>query len=133
MNKFKFELVSPEARVMSEEVTMVTIPGTEGDIGVLAGHAPLITSMRPGVIAIYRNGMDDAPVRLFVTGGFADINLTACTVLAEKTVPVAEISGEAAAQELADLQARFNSTQGVEEREKIAKQMVVAQAKRSAA
>lgn len=133
MNKFKFELVSPEARVMSEEVTMVTIPGTEGDIGVLAGHAPLITSLRPGVIAIYRNGLDDTPVRLFVTGGFADINLTACTVLAEKTVPVSEISGEAAAQELADLQARFNSTHGIGEREKISKQMIVAQAKRTAA
>jgi len=80
--KFRFELVSPEARLMSQDAYMVTIPGTEGDFGVLAGHSPLLSAIRPGVITINTEANDN-PKRYFVAGGFADVTQDQCTVLAE--------------------------------------------------
>jgi F-type H+-transporting ATPase subunit epsilon len=90
----EFELVSPEHLVISEPVAMVVVPGGDGDFGVLPGHAPLISTLRPGVIAIY----EDGKVResLFVTSGFAEVSPERCTVLAEEVVRLADIDrGEA--------------------------------------
>jgi F-type H+-transporting ATPase subunit epsilon len=88
---FQFELVSPEKLIVSQDVTMVTVPGGEGDYGVLAGHAPLITTVRPGVINVY--AQDDATItdRIFVSGGFAEVTQDRCTVLADGATPVAEL------------------------------------------
>ncbi|MEO5373117.1 MAG: F0F1 ATP synthase subunit epsilon [Alphaproteobacteria bacterium] len=81
-----FELVSPEKLLFSEKVDMVVIPGTEGNFGVLPHHAPLISTIRPGVIDTYRNGA--VFERIFVAGGFADVSETGCTVLAEEAMVV---------------------------------------------
>jgi F-type H+-transporting ATPase subunit epsilon len=79
-----FELVTPERLVRSEDVYMVVVPGSEGEFGVLAGHAPYMSTLRNGDIAIYRTGMGDTPERIAVEGGFAEVSDKGLTVLAEK-------------------------------------------------
>ncbi|HEX8364543.1 MAG TPA: ATP synthase F1 subunit epsilon [Allosphingosinicella sp.] len=79
-----FELVTPERLVRSEEVYMVVVPGSEGDFGVLEGHAPYMSTLKDGDIAIYRSGMGDTPERIAVQGGFAEVSAAGLTVLAEK-------------------------------------------------
>nr|WP_298683057.1 F0F1 ATP synthase subunit epsilon [uncultured Dongia sp.] len=96
-----FELVSPERLMFSANVGEVIIPGTEGDFGVLAGHSNLISTVRPGVINILDDGARVTD-RIFVEGGFAEVNATSCTVLAERAQKVDEIDRAKAEQALAD-------------------------------
>ncbi|HEX2764466.1 MAG TPA: ATP synthase F1 subunit epsilon [Allosphingosinicella sp.] len=84
MADLHFELVTPERLVRSEEVFMVVVPGSEGDFGVLAGHAPYMSTLRNGDIAVYRSGFGDTPERIPVEGGFAEVSDRGLTVLAEK-------------------------------------------------
>jgi len=79
-----FELVTPERLVRSEEVHMVVVPGSEGDFGVLEGHAPFMSTIRNGELAIYRSGMTGEPERIAIEGGFAEVNDKGLTVLAER-------------------------------------------------
>lgn len=95
-----FELVSPVQLLMSEPVEMVVVPGAQGDFGVLAGHAPLISIVRPGVIHIFAGGAVTS--RVFVAGGFAEVMAERCTVLAEEAVSVDEIDRAAVEQQIAD-------------------------------
>ncbi len=85
----QFELVSPEQLLVSEDVEMVVVPGSEGDFGVLPGHSPMISTVRPGVIHIFAGGTVSS--RIFVAGGFAEVTESRCTVLAEEALPVDEI------------------------------------------
>jgi len=85
----QFELVSPEQLLISEEVEMVVVPGSEGDFGVLPGHSPIITTVRPGVIHVFSNGAISS--RVFVAGGFSEVTRDRCTVLAEEAVSVDKI------------------------------------------
>lgn len=78
-----FELVTPERLVRSEEVHMVVVPGSEGDFGVLEGHAPFMSTMRNGDLLIHR-AAGDAPERIAIEGGFAEVNERGLTVLAER-------------------------------------------------
>jgi F-type H+-transporting ATPase subunit epsilon len=87
MATFHFDLVSPEKLLFSGEVTQVDVPGSEGDFGVLAGHAPIVTTLRPGILVIY--GERDA-LRIVVGGGFAEVGPAGLTVLADMAVPVDE-------------------------------------------
>ncbi|MEC7489738.1 MAG: F0F1 ATP synthase subunit epsilon [Pseudomonadota bacterium] len=87
---FSFELVSPERLLLSKDAGMVVIPGAEGDFGVLVGHTPLISALRPGVIDVYVG--DTVDERIFVAGGFAEVTGARCTVLAEEAVPIDEIN-----------------------------------------
>ena len=84
----QFDLVSPERRLASLAVTAVQIPGTDGDLTAMAGHAPLITTLRPGVLRVSGPKGDSAYV---VTGGFAQITTDATSVLAEQAMPLAEV------------------------------------------
>ncbi len=88
-DKIAFDLVSPERLLLSEEAEMVTVPGTEGDMGVMAGHMPLISTLRPGVIEV--KGGTNGDKRFYVIGGFVEISPSKLTVLAEEAVPVAEM------------------------------------------
>jgi F-type H+-transporting ATPase subunit epsilon len=90
MDKITFDLVSPERLLLSEDAEMVTIPGTEGDMGVMLGHMPLISTLRPGVIAVV--GGAKGNTRFYVTGGFAEVTPERLTVLAEEAVPVGELN-----------------------------------------
>ena len=96
--EFSFELVSPEKLLLAEEVDMVVVPGAEGDFGVLVGHAPLISSLRPGVIDTYNGGK--VADRIFVAGGFAEVTGERCTVLAEEAIPVKDIDSAYAEERL---------------------------------
>ena len=82
MADLHFELVTPEKLLRSEEVHMVVVPGSEGDFGVMAGHAPYMSTMRDGELAIYRAAGSE-PERIAVQGGFAEVSETGLTVLAE--------------------------------------------------
>jgi F-type H+-transporting ATPase subunit epsilon len=80
--QIQLQIVTPERLVRTEAAYMVTIPGTEGDMGVMAGHAPVMTSLRDGVIRVYAT--DGAtPTEIGVTGGFAEVTSTGLTILAE--------------------------------------------------
>jgi F-type H+-transporting ATPase subunit epsilon len=94
MAGFPFELVSPAQLVFSGEVEQVDVPGAEGDFGVLAGHAPFVSTLRPGVLTIRGGGNAR---RYFVREGFSEVNAKGLTVLAETAVPVEEIDREALA------------------------------------
>ena len=83
----QFELVTPERLLRSGAVHMVVVPGTDGDFGVLAGHAPFLSTMRPGVIAIYSQA-GSQPERIAVDGGFAEVSEKGLTILAERAEPV---------------------------------------------
>jgi F-type H+-transporting ATPase subunit epsilon len=83
MADLHFELVTPERLVRSEDVYMVVVPGSEGDFGVMAGHAPVMSTIRDGELAIYRSAGAE-PERVAIEGGFAEVNETGLTVLAEK-------------------------------------------------
>ncbi len=88
-DKLHFDLVSPERLLLSENVDMVTVPGKEGDFGVLANHSPMMTTLRPGVINVDEAGKPQR--RIFVRGGFAEVTPSGLTVLAEYTIPVEEL------------------------------------------
>ena len=97
-NAVQFELVSPEKLLLSEEVEMVVVPGAEGDFGVLPGHTPVISSVRPGIIHIFEGGAVKS--RIFVAGGFAEVTGERCTVLAEEAVPLDEIDRDQVEKDL---------------------------------
>ena len=82
MADLHFELVTPDRLVMSDDVHMVVVPGTEGEEGVMAGHAPYMTTLRDGEVAVYRSATGE-PERIPVTGGFAEVSEKGLTVLAE--------------------------------------------------
>lgn len=88
MATFPFELVSPERLLISREVEAVTLPGAEGEFQILANHAPLLALLGPGVMAVQGGGEDE---RVFIDGGFCDMDGATCTVLAEFATPVAEM------------------------------------------
>lgn len=79
----QFDLVTPTALVRSEEVYMVTVPGSEGDFGVLEGHAPFMSTVKAGELAIYKSAGAE-PERLSIEGGFAEVNERGLTILADK-------------------------------------------------
>jgi len=97
-DKIPFDLVSPERLLLSDEAEMVTLPGTEGDFGVLPGHAPVISTLKPGVIDVKGGSTGDA--RFFVMGGFAEVNPGKLTVLAEEALPLAEVDAAALDQRI---------------------------------
>ncbi|MDJ0945713.1 MAG: F0F1 ATP synthase subunit epsilon [Kiloniellales bacterium] len=105
--KVAFELVSPERLLLSVEADMVVVPGAEGDFGVLPRHAPLVSSVKTGVITVHDAGQ--VTERIFVAGGFAEVTPERCTVLAERAISVrdidraqTEVELQAAREELAD-------------------------------
>jgi F-type H+-transporting ATPase subunit epsilon len=98
MATFHFDLVSPEELVFSGEVEHVVVPGTEGEFGVLAGHAPLVAMLKPGILRIL--GANE--LRILVVGGFAEVSPEGLTVLADRAVPVEEVDPAVIAGEIKD-------------------------------
>ena len=99
--KIAFDLVSPERLLLSAQADMVTVPGTEGYMGVMAGHAPLVSTLRAGMIDVAVDGKDD---RYFIRGGFAEIGPAKITVLAEEAIPMTELDLAVLDQRIADAQ-----------------------------
>jgi F-type H+-transporting ATPase subunit epsilon len=98
MATFHFNLVSPEQLVFSGEVEHVVVPGTEGEFGVLAGHAPVIAMLRPGIVKIL--GADEQDI--LVVGGFAGVSPDGLTILADRAVPLAEVDLTVIEEEIRD-------------------------------
>lgn len=96
-----FTLVSPERQLRAASVHMVVVPGTEGDFGVLEGHAPVMSTIRPGAILVFADAATTAPERIFIDGGFAEVGDTGLTILAEAATPVADLDAETIAGDLA--------------------------------
>ena len=101
------EIVSPEKLLLSRLVDMVVIPASEGDMGVLEGHAPMIVMLRGGTIDLYEG--DKIVERLFVDGGFAEVTPERCTVLANKAIPIAEVNKADAERRLAEAEAAYTA------------------------
>lgn len=99
---FQFELVSPERVLVSEEAKMVVVPGEAGDFGVLAQHAPLLSTIRPGVVTLTAASGDVR--RIFISDGFADVNPTICSVLAEEAIAVEDLDRQALGEKLKSLE-----------------------------
>lgn len=99
-DSFKFELVSPERLLLSDQVTAVTAPGTEGYFTVMANHAPLMATLKPGVVEAELAG--GSKRRIFVRGGFADINPDGFTLLAEHAVAVEDLNVAELDQQIQD-------------------------------
>jgi F-type H+-transporting ATPase subunit epsilon len=101
MATFHFDLVSPARLVFAGEVTQVDVPGVEGDFGVLAGHAPTVATLKPGVLTIFATG---GAQRFVVFGGFAEVSATGMTVLAEIATPLGEVDRLAITMRIKELE-----------------------------
>ncbi len=93
MSTFHFELVSPERQLFEGPVESVVVPASEGDMTILPNHAPVMTTLRAGIVAV-TEGKGGSALRLFVRGGFADVNAAGLTILAEVALPVEEIKAD---------------------------------------
>jgi F-type H+-transporting ATPase subunit epsilon len=105
--RVQFELVTPERLLLSEMVEMVVVPGTEGNFGVLPGHAPLISSIRPGTIDVYEG--QTITRRIFVVSGIAEVTPERCTVLADEAVSPDELDRATIEAELQTVQGNLPS------------------------
>jgi F-type H+-transporting ATPase subunit epsilon len=102
----QFELVSPERRLASQEADAVRIPGADGDMTAMAGHAPVITSLRPGVLTVEHGGSETS---FAVTGGFAEVGADGTTVLAERALPTDQVTQEVFSEWLSDAKAAVDA------------------------
>lgn len=129
-DKVAFELVSPEKLLFSAEVDMVVVPGTEGDFGILPGHAPFISTVRPGVLDIYEGGINAANLktRIFVAGGFAETADSRLTVLAEEAMPLTELNRARIEARLADARTRLQDATDDEAKAQAERAISVAEA-----
>jgi F-type H+-transporting ATPase subunit epsilon len=112
-----FDLVSPERLLLSTHADMVTVPGTDGYMGVMAGHMSLISTLRPGVIDVLKDGKD---TKYFIRGGFAEVNSEKITVLAEEAIPMAELAVEIIDQRIRDAEEDLAAAKTDAERHKAA-------------
>lgn len=126
-DKVEFELVSPERLLVSKPVDMVVVPGAEGDFGVLRGHAPLISTLRLGVIDVHDGG--SVAERIFVAGGFAEVTAERCTVLAEEAVPIGDLQRGDIEGEIRSLKDHLVVADTDTERSALAARIAVAEAK----
>jgi F-type H+-transporting ATPase subunit epsilon len=111
MATFHFDLVSPEKLAFSGEVDQVDVPGVEGDFGVLAGHAPVVAAVRPGILTITAGGTHE---KVIVLGGLAEMSEKGLTVLADVATSTAEIDRAEFAGAIAEMEAKLSEKEGYE-------------------
>lgn len=128
-----FELVSPEARLVSEPVKLAVIPGEAGVMGIGAGHASLVATLKPGVVGLFAEGQDftkDKPARrIFIAGGFADVSESGCSILAEEAIDVAALDAAKLEQQLKDLEEDLSIAQESADKTRIKTKISVMQIK----
>ena len=110
----KFELVSPERLLSSGEVQQVVVPGTEGEFTVLVNHAPVLSTLKPGVVTV--TDESGTAERIFVRGGFAEVNPAGLTILAEEAVAVSDLSTDDLAQKIRNAQEDVNDASDAEKK-----------------
>jgi F-type H+-transporting ATPase subunit epsilon len=106
MATFHFDLVSPEKLAFSGEVDQVDIPGWEGDFGVLAGHAPVVAAVRPGILTVIQGGTRE---KIIVTGGLAEVSEKGLTVLADVATSIEEVDRAAFAEQIGAMEEKEGS------------------------
>jgi F-type H+-transporting ATPase subunit epsilon len=111
MATFHFDLVSPEKLAFSGEVDQVDIPGLEGDFGVLAGHAPVVAVMRPGILTVITGGKKE---KIIVLGGLAEVSARGLTVLADVATSLEDLDRAQFADSIAEMQAKLSEKEGSE-------------------
>jgi F-type H+-transporting ATPase subunit epsilon len=111
MATFHFDLVSPEKLAFSGEVDQVDIPGVEGDFGVLAGHAPVVAAIRPGILTVFVGGRHE---KIIVTGGVAEVSERGLTVLADVAQSLEELDRTRLADAIAEMEAKLAEKEGDE-------------------
>ena len=111
MADLRFELVTPEKLVRSDDVYMVVVPGTEGDFGVLAGHAPVVAVIRPGILTVTSGGTRQ---KIIVLGGLAEVSDKGLTVLADVATTLEELDREKFADTISDMEAKLAEKDGSE-------------------
>ncbi|HEX3674493.1 MAG TPA: F0F1 ATP synthase subunit epsilon [Rhizomicrobium sp.] len=116
-DKIAFDLVSPERLLLSESADMVTIPGSDGYMGVIKGHMPLISTLRAGMIDV--TGSDKADGKYFIRGGFAEVNADKVTVLAEEAIPMTEMDIAVLDQRIKDVEDDLIAAKSDAERAKV--------------
>ena len=126
-DRIAFELVSPERLVLSQDVEMVVIPGTEGNFGVLPGHAPFASTVRPDVIEIYEGNA--VKQRIFVSGGFAEVTPERVTVLADQAVPLESLDRAAIEARIRELEEDVRDATSQDEKAGFEAVLAVEQAK----
>jgi F-type H+-transporting ATPase subunit epsilon len=120
MAALHFEFVSPERVLFSGDVDQVDLPGSEGDMGILAGHAPLVTSLRPGIVTVITGGRREPYV---VVGGFAEVGPSGLTVLADKGVARAEFDMTTLADEIRNAEEDVADAKDDAERDRLARHL----------
>ena len=125
-NKVAFELVAPERQLASETVDMVVAPGAEGDFGVLPQHSPFMSLLRPGVIEVHDGGA--IRQRIFVGGGFAEVNERGCIVLAEEALPLEDVDVDQARQRLRNAQEDLTAAKDDVDRARLEREIAIAEA-----
>lgn len=126
-----FELVSPEARLVSSPVRMAVIPGEEGEMGVGAGHASFVVALKPGVVKLYEND-NDKPREIYIAGGFADVTGENCAVLAEEAINVSDLRQTDIEQEIKNLNEDLGLAQEDADKARILRKLSFAKARLSA-
>jgi F-type H+-transporting ATPase subunit epsilon len=111
MATFHFDLVSPEKLAFSGEVDQVDVPGVEGDFGVLAGHAPVVAAIRPGILTVISGGSKQ---KIIVLGGLAEVSAKGLTVLADVATSLDELDRTQFAETIADMGAKLSEKEGSE-------------------
>jgi len=111
MATFHFDLVSPEKLAFSGEVDQVDVPGVEGDFGVLAGHAPVVAAIRPGILTVISGGSKQ---KIIVLGGLAEVSAKGLTVLADVATSLDEIDRAQFAETIAEMEAKLSEKEGSE-------------------
>lgn len=127
MGTFSFSLVSPEKILFEQDVSMVVIPGLEGDIGVLSGHAPLLTLLRPGVVTVYEE--EKILVKIFVDGGFSEITPERCMTLVTEGTLLESLDKASLEIEIKNLLEDLNDSQTAEERKEADRNLEITRAK----
>lgn len=125
----QFELVSPEAKLVSEPVSMAVVPGVEGEMGVMAGHSSFVVALKPGVVQLHMEEGRQAARKIFIAGGFADITADNCTVLAEAAVNVADLDRTVVEQEISDLKEDSGLAKEDADKARIEAKLVIAKAR----
>ncbi len=131
-NVINFELVSPEAKLVSEPMYLVEVPGDEGAFGVAVGHCSLVSSLRAGVVRLHKEEGTSDVREIFIAGGFADVTAESCTILAEEAIDVKDLNKESLEQHLSDLGEDLEMSEEAEDKARVQAKITLTQAKLNA-
>ncbi len=127
--EIQFELISPEKKLVSETVYLAEIPGDKGMFGVLPGHSSMLVSLGVGVVRLHKTKGDDDVKKIFISGGFADVTGTSCTVLAEEAIAVSDLDQASLEQRLSDLQEDLKLAEEMADKQRIREEINMTKSK----